>query len=40
MGGRPNGPSAVDDTMSDKLLIATIADPEGNAISLVEERPG
>ena len=33
-------PSAVDDATSDKVLIATIADPEGNAITLVEQRPG
>jgi predicted enzyme related to lactoylglutathione lyase len=32
--------SAVDATTSDKVLIATIADPEGNAITLVEQRPG
>jgi predicted enzyme related to lactoylglutathione lyase len=32
--------SAVDDTTSDRVLIATIADPEGNAITLVEQRGG
>ncbi len=31
-------PSAIDDKTSDKVLIATIADPEGNAITLVEQR--
>jgi predicted enzyme related to lactoylglutathione lyase len=29
---------ALDDTTSDKVLIATTADPEGNAITLVEQR--
>jgi hypothetical protein len=29
---------ALDDTTSDKVLIATTTDPEGNAITLVEER--
>lgn len=33
-------PSAIEDTTSDKALIATIADPEGNAITLVEQRRG
>jgi glyoxylase I family protein len=33
-------PSAIDDETSDKVLIATIADPEGNAITLVEQRRG
>lgn len=33
-------PSPVDDTTSDKVLIATVADPEGNAITLVEQRRG
>jgi hypothetical protein len=28
----------LDDTTSDKVLIATTADPEGNAITLVEQR--
>ena len=31
-------PGAIDDTTSDKVLFATIADPEGNTITLVEER--
>jgi glyoxylase I family protein len=31
-------PSAIDRTTSDKVLIATIADAEGNAITLVEQR--
>jgi predicted enzyme related to lactoylglutathione lyase len=31
-------PSAVDDRTSDKVLISTIADPEGNALTLVEPR--
>jgi predicted enzyme related to lactoylglutathione lyase len=29
---------AVDDTTSDKVLFATVTDPDGNAITLVEER--
>lgn len=29
---------ALDDTTSDKVLIATTTDPEGNAIALVEQR--
>jgi len=29
---------ALDDQTSDKVLIATIADPEGNTITLVEQR--
>jgi hypothetical protein len=33
-------PQQVDDETSDKVLIATIADPEGNAITLVEQRRG
>jgi hypothetical protein len=28
----------LDDTTSDKVLSATTADPEGNAITLVEQR--
>jgi hypothetical protein len=28
----------LDDTSSDKVLIATTTDPEGNAITLVEQR--
>lgn len=31
-------PGAVDDTTSAKVLIATIADPDGNTITLVEPR--
>ena len=31
-------PSAIDETTSDKVLIATIADAEGNTITLVEQR--
>jgi hypothetical protein len=31
-------PGAIDDTTSDKVLIATIADPEGNTVTLVEQR--
>ena len=31
-------PSAIDDKTSDKALIATIADAEGNTITLVEQR--
>jgi predicted enzyme related to lactoylglutathione lyase len=31
-------PSAIDRTTSDRVLIATIADAEGNAITLVEQR--
>jgi glyoxylase I family protein len=31
-------PGAIDDKTSDKVLFATIADPEGNAITLVEQR--
>jgi hypothetical protein len=27
-----------DDTTSDKVLIATVSDPEGNAITLVQQR--
>ena len=33
-------PSVIDDETSDKVLIATIADPEGNAITLVAQRRG
>jgi catechol-2,3-dioxygenase len=29
---------AMDDTTSDKVLFATVTDPEGNAITLVEQR--
>lgn len=31
-------PGDLDDTTSDKVLIATVTDPEGNAITLVEQR--
>jgi predicted enzyme related to lactoylglutathione lyase len=31
-------PAAMDDTTSDKVLFATVTDPEGNAITLVEQR--
>jgi hypothetical protein len=31
-------PGAMDDTTSDKVLLATVTDPEGNAITLVEQR--
>jgi hypothetical protein len=31
-------PPAIDDTTSDKVLFATISDPEGNAITFVEQR--
>jgi hypothetical protein len=31
-------PGAVDDTTSHKVLFATVTDPDGNAITLVEER--
>ena len=31
-------PTDVDDTTSDKVLIATITDPDGNTITLVEPR--
>jgi predicted enzyme related to lactoylglutathione lyase len=31
-------PAAMDDTTSDKVLFATVSDPEGNAITLVEQR--
>lgn len=30
-------PGATDDTTSDKVLFATVTDPEGNAITLVEQ---
>jgi hypothetical protein len=33
-------PGAIDDTTSDKVLFASIADPEGNTITLVEQRAG
>lgn len=31
-------PGAMDDTTSDKVLFATVTDPEGNTINLVEQR--
>lgn len=31
-------PEAIDDTTSDKVLFAAITDPEGNTITLVEQR--
>jgi predicted enzyme related to lactoylglutathione lyase len=31
-------PDAIDDTTSDKVLFATVTDPEGNTITLVEQR--
>lgn len=31
-------PGAHDDTTSEKVLFATVTDPEGNAITLVEQR--
>jgi predicted enzyme related to lactoylglutathione lyase len=31
-------PGAMDDTTSDKVLFATVTDPDGNAITLVEQR--
>lgn len=31
-------PGTMDDTTSDKVLFATLTDPEGNAITLVEQR--
>ena len=31
-------PGAIDDTTSDKVLIARISDPDGNVITLVEPR--
>jgi predicted enzyme related to lactoylglutathione lyase len=38
MRGRGLDPGPLDDTTSDKVLFATTADPEGNAITLVEQR--
>jgi hypothetical protein len=29
---------AMDDTTSDKVMFATVTDPDGNAITLVEQR--
>jgi hypothetical protein len=31
-------PGSMDDTTSDKVLFATVTDPDGNAITLVEQR--
>jgi catechol 2,3-dioxygenase-like lactoylglutathione lyase family enzyme len=31
-------PDAIDDTTSDKVLFARIADPEGNGITIIERR--
>jgi catechol 2,3-dioxygenase-like lactoylglutathione lyase family enzyme len=31
-------PGSMDDTTSDKVLFATLTDPDGNAITLVEQR--
>ena len=36
--GRAVDPGAMDDTTSDTVLFATVTDPEGNAITLVEQR--
>jgi hypothetical protein len=33
-------PGAMDDTTSDKVVFATVTDPEGNAITQVEQRSG
>ena len=38
MRERSLDPGGLDDTTSDKVLIATVTDPEGNAITLVEQR--
>lgn len=38
LGDRGLSPGAIDDTTSDKVLFAEIADPEGNTITLVEQR--
>jgi catechol 2,3-dioxygenase-like lactoylglutathione lyase family enzyme len=38
LAGRDLAPGAIDDTTSDKVMFAAIADPEGNTITLVEER--
>jgi len=38
MQGRGLDAGALDDTTSDKVLIATTSDPEDNAITLVEQR--
>jgi predicted enzyme related to lactoylglutathione lyase len=38
MRGRGLDAGALDDTTSDKVLIAATADPEGNAITLVQQR--
>jgi predicted enzyme related to lactoylglutathione lyase len=38
MKGRGLDAGPLDDTTSDKVLIATATDPEGNAITLVQQR--
>jgi glyoxylase I family protein len=38
MRDRGLDPGPLDDTTSDKVLIATTTDPEGNTITLVEQR--
>jgi len=38
MGERGLDAGPLDDTTSDKVLIATASDPEGNTITLVEQR--
>lgn len=38
MRGRGLDAGALDDTTSDKVLIVAVTDPEGNAITLVEQR--
>jgi predicted enzyme related to lactoylglutathione lyase len=38
LGERGLEPGAMDDKTSDKVLFATVTDPEGNAITLVEQR--
>jgi predicted enzyme related to lactoylglutathione lyase len=38
LGERGLDPGAMDDATSDKVLFATVTDPEGNVITLVEER--
>ncbi|MGH2989903.1 MAG: VOC family protein [Solirubrobacterales bacterium] len=35
---RDLAPGAIDDTTSDQVMFAAITDPEGNTITLVEER--
>jgi predicted enzyme related to lactoylglutathione lyase len=38
MRGRGLNAGPVDDTTSDKVLIATVSDPDGNTITLVQRR--